>query len=172
MIDKSLPQDNVTVYDTQVTARHHNFQARREYIIRRATTIIGGCIKQQIHNWWICWTKTVSIHQKANDSQEVLQAVANTVKFASHLLEKALRKGKVVIEQEKICGLLVSHTNPCCIGQPLQRWLLLFSLHQVKLKGYSKFRLTLLPQQKDSSLQDYIKAFLLLQYKYKQNYYR
>ena len=85
----------------------------------RGTTIIGASIKAidseglEVVGGSVEF-KREAVHQKSNDSQEVLQTVANMIRVAGYLVGKALKKGKL-IEEVKIYGLLMSHTNPHCV---------------------------------------------------------
>ena len=93
------------------------FRAEGKYV--RGTTVVAASIEAPGAKTFeviggSLELKKAQVHQKANDSQEVLQTVANMIKVAGYLTQKALRKGKI-IEEVKIYGLLVSHTNPFCL---------------------------------------------------------
>lgn len=109
VVEKSLPQDNVTIYGK---SQPDMTIYRQEGGYIRGTTIVGASLNVELKESWE--VVGASVDFKSNDSQEVLQIAANMIRVAGFLTEKALRKGRIV-EEVKIHGLLVSHKNPYCL---------------------------------------------------------
>ena len=116
MVEKSLPHDAMTLYgksqpDLSIDKSDRGFM--KEGLIVGATitmveernyVVTGGTME----------LKKEAVHQKATESREVLQLMANMVRLAGYLSEKALQKDKEA-KEVNIYGLLVSHSNPLCM---------------------------------------------------------